>query len=243
MRVFPGMHYSMGGLWIDYDHMTNIPGLFAAGEVDYQYHGANRLGANSLVSCIFGGFVAGPAAVRFANANPEDAPSSVIDAAQRQAEELYFGKLAKMDGPENPYQIAAELGDWMTGNCTVIRWNDTLRQTEEKIVELRGRWKKTSVLDDSRAANRSLMFLRQCWNMLALARVIVRGALLRDESRGAHYKPEFPKRDDKNFLKTTRARYDAATTEPKMDYEPVDASLIPPRERKYDIEKKTAVRQ
>jgi succinate dehydrogenase / fumarate reductase flavoprotein subunit len=77
--------------------------------------------------------------------------------------------------------------------------------------------------------------------MLALARVIVRGALLRDESRGAHYKPDFPKRDDKNFLKTTRARYDAATTEPKIDYEPVDTSLIPPRERKYDTEKKAAV--
>ncbi len=243
MRVFPGMHYSMGGLWIDYDHMTNIPGLFAAGEVDYQYHGANRLGANSLVSCIFGGFVAGPAAVRYANANPGDAPSTVIDAAQKKAEELYFGTLAKMDGPENPYQIAHELGDWMTGNCTVIRANDKLRQTEEKVVELMDRWKNASALDDSRTANRSLMFLRQCWNMLALARVIVRGAFLRDESRGAHYKPDFPKRDDKNFLKTTRARYDAATTEPRIDYEPVDTSLIPPRERKYDTEKKTAVHQ
>src|SRR5215468_2361301 len=66
MKVFPGMHYSMGGLWIDYDHMTNVPGLFAAGEADYQYHGANRLGANSLLSCVYGGFVAGPAAVRWA---------------------------------------------------------------------------------------------------------------------------------------------------------------------------------
>jgi succinate dehydrogenase / fumarate reductase flavoprotein subunit len=241
MRVFPGMHYSMGGLWVDYDHMTNVPGLFAAGEVDYQYHGANRLGANSLVSCIFGGFVAGPAALRWANAHADDAPSSVTDAAQKQAEELYFGKLAKMDGPENPYQIAHELGDWMTGNCTVIRSNDKLKQTEEKIVELMDRWKNASVLDDSRTANRSLMFLRQCWNMLALARVIVRGALLRDESRGAHYKPDFPKRNDKDFLKTTRARYDAATTEPQIDYEQVDTSLIPPRERKYDTEKKTAV--
>jgi succinate dehydrogenase / fumarate reductase flavoprotein subunit len=241
MRVFPGMHYSMGGLWIDYDHMTNIQGLFAAGEVDYQYHGANRLGANSLLSCIFGGFVAGPAAVRYANANPGDVASTVVDAAQKRAEELYFGKLAKMDGPENAYQIAHELGDWMTGNCTVIRQNDKLRETEEKIVELMDRWKKASVLDDSRTANRSLMFLRQCWNMLALARVIVRGALLRDESRGGHYKPDFPKRNDKDFLKTTRARYDAETTEPKIDYEPVDTSLIPPRERKYDTDKKTAV--
>ena len=61
MKIFPGMHYTMGGLWVDFNQATNIPGIFAAGECEYQYHGANRLGANSLVSCIFGGFIAGPA--------------------------------------------------------------------------------------------------------------------------------------------------------------------------------------
>src|SRR5256886_8636625 len=66
MKIFPGMHYTMGGLWVDYKQATNIPGIFSAGECEYQYHGANRLGANSLVSCIFGGFVAGPAAVQYA---------------------------------------------------------------------------------------------------------------------------------------------------------------------------------
>ncbi len=204
MKVFPGMHYSMGGLWVDYEQMTNIPGLLAAGEVDYQYHGANRLGANSLVSA------------------------------------LYFGKLAKMDGSENPYQIGWELGDWMTGNCTVVRDNGKLRATEEKIAALMDRWKRIKALDGGRTANQSLMYARQLWNMLAIARVMVRGALLRDESRGAHYKPEFPKRDDARFLKTTLARYDAATTEPQISYEAVDTSLIAPRERKYDTEKKAA---
>jgi succinate dehydrogenase / fumarate reductase, flavoprotein subunit len=66
MKIFPGMHYTMGGLWIDYKQQTNIPGIFAAGEAEYQYHGANRLGANSLVSCIYGGFVSGPNAVQYA---------------------------------------------------------------------------------------------------------------------------------------------------------------------------------
>ena len=60
MKIFPGMHYTMGGLWVDFDQMTNIPGIFAAGECEYQYHGANRLGANSLLSCIYGGFISGP---------------------------------------------------------------------------------------------------------------------------------------------------------------------------------------
>src|SRR5262249_37163270 len=139
MKVFPGMHYSMGGLWVDYDQMTNVPGLFAAGEVDYQYHGANRLGANSLVSCIFGGFVAGPSAVRWAAANARHPATALLDGATKEMEALYFDKYAKMDGDENPYQIGWELGDWMTGNCTVVRQNDKLRATEEKIVELMGR--------------------------------------------------------------------------------------------------------
>ena len=69
MKIFPGVHYSMGGLWVDYNQQTNIPGLFAAGECDYSIHGANRLGANSLVSCIYGGFIAGPHAVRYARAH------------------------------------------------------------------------------------------------------------------------------------------------------------------------------
>ena len=64
MKIFPGMHYTMGGLWVDFNQATNIPGIYAAGECEYQYHGANRLGANSLVSCIFGGFTAGPNAVQ-----------------------------------------------------------------------------------------------------------------------------------------------------------------------------------
>src|SRR3989338_4529568 len=66
MRVFPGVHYSMGGLWVDFNQQTNIPGLFAAGECEYQYHGANRLGGNSLLSCIYGGFVSGPQAINYA---------------------------------------------------------------------------------------------------------------------------------------------------------------------------------
>ena len=70
MKIFPGMHYTMGGLWVDFNQMTNIPGIFAAGECEYQYHGANRLGANSLVSCIFGGFMAGPNALAYAKSLP-----------------------------------------------------------------------------------------------------------------------------------------------------------------------------
>jgi succinate dehydrogenase / fumarate reductase flavoprotein subunit len=240
MRVFPGMHYSMGGLWIDYDQMTNIPGLFAAGEVDYQYHGANRLGANSLVSCIFGGFVAGPAAIRWANAHGGELSTVARDQELARMDQLYFGKLARMDGDQNPYQLGWELGDTMTGNCTVVRENSKLKQTEEKLVEYLERWQRVRALDGSRHANQSLMYVRHLENMLVMARVIVRGALLRDESRGAHFKPEFPRRDDARFLKTTIARYLPDDQGVDISYQAVDTSLIPPRERKYDTEKKAA---
>src|SRR5206468_3000380 len=98
MKVFPAVHYSMGGLWCDYQHMTNIPGLFAVGEVDYQYHGANRLGANSLISCLYGGVVAGPAAIAYAT-KAKSAPdsSSLYDSWRRQLEAEY-GKIYAMTG-------------------------------------------------------------------------------------------------------------------------------------------------
>lgn len=87
MKIFPAVHYSMGGIWVDYNQMTNIPGLFAAGECDYQYHGANRLGANSLLSSIYGGMVAGPKAIEYINGldkTIEDIPSSVFDNEQKK---------------------------------------------------------------------------------------------------------------------------------------------------------------
>src|SRR6202035_4004305 len=86
MKIFPGMHYTMGGLWIDFNQMTNVPGIFAAGECEYQYHGANRLGANSLLSCIYGGFTAGPNAIAYAKAL-EPQPGDGGHAAERSRQE------------------------------------------------------------------------------------------------------------------------------------------------------------
>ncbi|GGE18071.1 succinate dehydrogenase flavoprotein subunit [Marinithermofilum abyssi] len=237
MKIFPAVHYSMGGLWVDYNQMTNIPGLFAAGEVDYQYHGANRLGANSLLSCIFGGMVAGPKAleyVRGLDKSAEDLPSALYEAQQKKEQEKYDAIL-KMDGDENPYQLHQELGSWMTDNVTVVRYNDRLKKTDEKIQELIERWKRINVNDASGWNNQTASFVRQLWNMFELARVITLGALNRNESRGAHYKPEFPDRDDENFLKTTKASY--TEDGPKLDYEDVDTSLIKPRPRRYDVAK------
>ena len=232
MKIFPGMHYTMGGLWVDFNQATNIPGIFAAGECEYQYHGANRLGANSLVSCIFGGFTAGPNAVRYARNQPAARSNGHFDSERKRQEEINAG-LMKSDGEENPFRLWRQLGELMTKDCTVIRYNKNLQQTDAKLVELLERIQRINLADRSLWANTSFVFTRQLYNMLQLSRVIAQGARMRDESRGAHYKPDFPDRDDKNWLKTTKAYFAADADEPRFEFEPVDVSLIPPRARKY----------
>jgi len=233
MKIFPGMHYTMGGLGVDYKQATNIPGVYAAGEAEYQYHGANRLGANSLVSCIFGGFVAGPAAVQYARGLEQRPAGNGCFDAERKRQEDSNAALMKSDGTENPFLLWRELGELMTKQCTVIRYNKGCQVADAKVVEMLERFQHLNLSDKTQWANTTVAFARQLYNMLQLSRVIAQGAAMRDESRGSHYKPDFPDRDDKNWMKTTKASFAPDADEPKFEFEPVDASLIPPRPRKY----------
>ncbi|MBL8186020.1 MAG: succinate dehydrogenase flavoprotein subunit [Blastocatellia bacterium] len=236
MRIFPGVHYSMGGLWVDFDQRTNIPGLLAAGECDYSIHGANRLGANSLVSCVYGGFVAAPAAIEFAKnvERGETETNGLYDAELKKQQEIN-DSIIKSEGGENQYKLHEEMGKWMTDNVTVVRYNDKLKATDEKLLELQDRLKRISINDSNLWATQAIPHARQLGNMLELARVITLGALNRNESRGAHYKPEFPERDDENFMKTTIAEYSAEA--PVLSYEAIDVSLVEPRKRDYSTKK------
>jgi succinate dehydrogenase / fumarate reductase flavoprotein subunit len=218
MRIFPAVHYSMGGLWCDFEadakgdlvagsprqQMTNIPGLYAVGEVDYQYHGANRLGANSLLSCIYAGQIAGPAMASHAKSQAAGAASVKDDLfdKDRMRWQGRFDGILKMEGGENPWVIGRELGEEMTKHCTVVRYNEDLAKLDKQIVAWMDRYKKVSVLDTGRSLNQTAAYVNQLWSMLELARVIVQGALKRDECRGSHYKPDFalpePKTRDPN---------------------------------------------
>ena len=233
MKIFPGMHYTMGGLWVDFNQHTNVPGVFAAGEADYSIHGANRLGANSLLSCINGGFLAGPNALAYAKSLPAQ-PGDGGHAAELQHQKEKNAALLSNPGTENPFKLWRELGDTMTKHATIIRYNAGLAEADAKIVELLDRYRNVNLSDKTQWANTSFAFARQLQNMLHLARVIVQGARLRDESRGSHYKPDFPDRNDPQFLKTTMANYDATTNAPVFSYAEVDTTLIPPRPRHYD---------
>ncbi|MGC9327063.1 MAG: FAD-binding protein, partial [Candidatus Hinthialibacter sp.] len=267
MKIFPAIHYSMGGLWVDYEktpdglldpksprnHMTNIPGLFAVGEVDYQYHGANRLGANALLSCLTGGMVCGPAMAEYTSAmsgSAQDASSRLFENEEKKWKER-FEILKDMKGDENPYNLHEEMGELMVRNCAIVRDNQDLQETLDALDDLSDRWKHCDSLDSGHARNQSVLFINHLWNMIELAKVIAKGALLRDECRGSHLKPDFKieqpkdlkspeyqeylkiwhKKNDK-WLKTTIAEW--TEKGPQISYEPVDTSLVEPVPRRYD---------
>lgn len=233
MRVFPAVHYTMGGIYIDQRQRTNVPGILAAGECEYQYHGANRLGANSLLSCLYAGEIAAQSTEEYLNglSKGAEAVSSKFFEQQKKLEEEKFEAILKSHGRENPYRLWEEMGQWMTDHVTVIRYNQKLKETDEKLKELKQRLKDIYLGDPSRWANQAVLFTRQLQNMLELARIVTLGALRRDESRGSHFKPDFPNRDDERWLKTTVAKWSGEG--PEFFDEAVDTSLLKPRERKY----------
>ncbi|MBA2367641.1 MAG: succinate dehydrogenase flavoprotein subunit [Candidatus Protochlamydia sp.] len=250
MRIFPAMHYTMGGAWVDwpaaddpdrverYRQMTNLPGCFNIGESDYQYHGANRLGANALLACIFSGLVVGKEVPRYLDnltSSYQDTPSAIFEQALSVEQELKRDILSR-EGPENIHQLHDELSGWMLNNVTVKRDNIDLERTMDKLKELRERYQHISLDDRGQFANQTYAFANQFGPMLELALVITKGALLRNESRGAHYKAEFPNRDDEQWLKTTIGVYDS--DEPVISYQPVDLRHLKPVHRDYTHAKK-----
>ncbi len=247
MKIFPGVHYSMGGAWVDWPasddedrwerfrHMTNIPGCFNVGESDYQYHGGNRLGGNSLMSCIYGGLVTGLDVVYYLDSltrsYTEIGPSPFEQALGK--EQAFKHDLLSRKGSENIHMLHEELSDILVKNCTVVRDNEELKETIEEIKSIRERYQNISLDDRSQVLNQTYVLANQFRAMLELALVIAKGALMRDEFRGAHYKPEFPDRDDTNWLKTTIALYNEEKGEPDISYEDVDTRHVKPVLRSY----------
>jgi succinate dehydrogenase / fumarate reductase flavoprotein subunit len=249
MKIFPAVHYSMGGLWANFkakekglvfghpDNMsTNIPGLYTMGECSFAYHGANRLGANSLLSCIFDGLFGGTCIKNYitdtAKVAAGDVPQSTFDAIVKQETDRQ-NWLISSKGNENPYLLWQEMGKWMTENCTVVRVNSKLEATIRKCEEWKDRYQHIKLSDTGMWSNQNLSFARATRDMILQSEAVLKGALARNESRGAHYKPEFPTRDDANFLKATIATFDPSTGSAKIDYAPVDTSLVVPRARTY----------
>ncbi len=247
MRIAPAVHYSMGGAWVDWPaadapdrmerfrQMSNLKGCFVAGEAEYQYHGANRLGANSLLSCIFGGLICGMEVPRYLETLSKSY-DEIEEAPFKEAiknEEGFKRDLINRGGKENIHNLHEELSWHMVQHVTVKRNNKDLAATLNKIKEIRDRYKNISLDDKSSILNQTYLFANQFNSMLELAMIITKGALLRDEFRGSHFKPEFPERDDKNWMKSTIASYDPKSDEPNITYEPVDTPYLKPIQRDY----------
>jgi succinate dehydrogenase / fumarate reductase flavoprotein subunit len=275
MKIFPAVHYSMGGLWVDYERTadgglkagspknqsTNIPGLYAIGECDYQYHGANRLGANSLLSCIFSGLITAPGIVTWMKSlkggAAADRPAALFDGARRQHQQAHDALLKRGGGKENPYLLHQELGRLMTKAATVVRHNKVLAEAYDQVCEMSERAKRCGLSDTGNWTNQNVVFTKALADMFPLAKAILKGALQRDECRGAHYKPEFAmpgltaddpaerrreaegwcdkfEENSRRWLKTTVATC-GPNGDPELTYEDVDTSLIPPRPRLYGL--------
>lgn len=248
MKIFPAVHYSMGGAWVDwpaaddpdrldrYRHMTNIKGCFAIGECEFQYHGANRLGANALLACIFAGLVAGVEVPRYINDLEEKEVEESIFNEELEREEEFKKDLLSRSGKENVHKLHDEMADLMVRYVTVKRDNHNLEMVIQKLKEIRERYNNITLDDKGNLMNQTYAFANQFRYMLELALVITKGALLRNEFRGSHFKPEFPERDDENWLKHTIATYNP--DEPDITYIPVDLRHLEPVLRDYAKAKK-----
>jgi succinate dehydrogenase / fumarate reductase flavoprotein subunit len=238
--IQPTAHYSMGGIPTDKDGQaisdaqgTPLVGLFAAGECAcVSVHGANRLGTNSLLEASVFGRRAGQAAARMVKDGARLQPVSG-DPAERHRAELR--QMLERDGDESSAGIGRGLKATMTKNCGIFRDSEGLQKALEDVRALQTRFRAARVMDKSHRFNTDLLDALETKHLLTFSEVIVVGALARQECRGAHWRTDFPGRDDQNWLKHTLAKKGADGEGPVLSYKPVfiDWEKYPPQERKY----------
>ena len=226
--VEPGQHYSMGGIEADVTCRTGINGLFAAGEAAcISVHGANRLGGNSLLETLVFGKIAGAAAA----AAPKSARSEDAIEQARKMEEVSIEKLKDESRPASIGQIRTELKDAMSSSFQLFRDSQTMQMGLEKIHELKMMFDKAGIRNNGREFNYAVTSHLELGNMLVLAETVARSALARLESRGSHFRTDYPKRDDQLFLKHTLIGLKNRRME--LSYKPVRMGRFPVMERKY----------
>jgi fumarate reductase flavoprotein subunit len=228
--VRPVVHYMMGGVHTDIHGATPLPGLYAAGETAcVSINGANRLGSNSLPECLVFGARAGRAAAEYAASAKPCAPVR----AQAADERRRLDGLLHRDGGREPISaIRTEMQQAVEEGAGIYRSADSLAHAADKLCELRERYAVARIEDHSHTFNTELIAALELSNMLDVAETIVRCAQLREESRGAHQRIDFPARDDKRFLANSLI-YRGAGGAPRVEYLPVPITRWPPAERVY----------
>jgi succinate dehydrogenase / fumarate reductase flavoprotein subunit len=222
--VRPGAHYQMGGVRTNQWGETGIPGLYAAGECAcVSVHGANRLGGNSLLETVVFGRRAGMRAAEHVGGIP---PRAIPDTTLR-AEETRLQKLMAARGEERAWQVRDALGAAMSRNLGIFRTRESMTEARAQVAGLKARASRIFLHDRGRIFNSDLIQALELQSLLDVAEAIVAGALAREESRGAHYRSDFPARDDANWLKHTLARRTAEG--PALSYAPVTITRFPPK--------------
>ncbi len=229
LDVRPVCHYMMGGIHTDIDGTTELQGVWAAGEVACNStHGSNRLGANSTSECIVWGRITGELSVDYIEKGQPSTPfpHHLVEAEEKR---IYDG-IFRGNGDVNPYEIRQELTDTLNDKAYVYRNESGLIEGLKKIRDLKNKtWKHVD--DKAKEYNTNFTNVMELDSMFRIAEVVLIGAINRKESRGAHARTDYPKRDDENFLHHTLAYYDPQ--EPIMKKHPVTITNYKPVERKY----------
>ncbi len=241
MRIAPGAHFTMGGLWADFDLMTNIPGLFVGGEVSANYHGANRLGANSLLSASVDGWFTLPLSVPNYLADLVGEPLLAVDSAAIETTmtdvDLRLERILAVGGDVGPTEFHRRLGQILYAGCGVTRSAKSLEDAFEKIGQLREEfWSNVSVPGGSDGLNQTLEKAGRVADFLDLAELMCVDAWDREESCGAHFRVEYQVdgeavRNDASWAFTSA--WESTDDQFIRHVEPLEFVAVPPQERSY----------
>ena len=234
IRVRPVLHYMMGGVHTDIDGATTLKGLYAAGEAAcVSINGANRLGSNSLGELLVYGARAARTAIQYIQGtNGRASQSAILAQAADEEKRLEQQFLNKTGGTERIAKLRDEMSHTMETGCGIYRERNSLVDSANKLRELKERYRNVAIDDHTRTFNTQLTSALELGFMLDVAETIVHSALNREESRGAHQRRDFPKRDDNKYLAHSMA-YPTPEGPPRIEYRPVVITRWPPGERVY----------
>ena len=243
MRIYPASHYTMGGLWVDYNLMSNIPGLYVIGEANFSDHGANRLGASALMQGLADGYFILPYTIGDYFATQRPAKPSVDHPEFKKVEEeiaARTNKFLSIKGRRTVTEFHRELGKLMWDKCGMGRNESGLKEALESIPALRQEfWKDVTVLGDGNELNQSLEYAGRVADFMEFAELLVLDALSRDESCGAHFREEHQTpdgeamRDDENFSYVAAWEYQGLGTRPILHKEPLVYEEVHLAQRSY----------
>lgn len=243
MRIYPAIHYTMGGLWVDYNLMSNVPGLYVIGEANFSDHGANRLGASALMQGLADGYFILPYTIGDYFATAKLAKPSASHAEFRRAEEeaaMRAQKLLSIKGKRTVTEFHRELGRMMWDKCGMARNEAGLSELLERIPVLREEfWENVNVTGDNNNLNQQLEYAGRVADFLEFAELLVYDALHRRESCGGHFREEFQTedgealRDDENFAYVAAWEYQGLESRPILHKEPLSYEEVHMSTRSY----------